>query len=263
MSKTIKVEDVVKKSNQPQNLKEGDLVTLVLNKGYYQSGGKLLKNDKISEKHHTDTFYSGREYYFVKRDGDKVLIQLTPNGYKSDTHSWVDISEIYKPFDEEFLNSQPNDYVEYEIKVPIKLKYSFNDWINRKRRKEIIKFKTPIDGKVYDRLSDIPKIKDVFGNDVSRKKMGFWDDSLDGYKIEEVDSPITIFEQLQWKEFKRNFDMVHCGDTSEIDFSELVKEEFNKTLKNWIDEKDDVIIKSKVYGYNKSEYVKGEQTIKN
>ena len=251
-SKVSKIEDVVKKSNQTQNLNEGDWVTLVLNNGYYKDGGKLLKNDRISEKHHLGTFYSGKEYYFLKRDGDRVLIQLCSNGMLWDTFIWVDISEVYNPFDEEFLNSQPNDYVEYEVKVPITLKYSFNDWKNRKdRRKELIKFKTPKDGKEYDKITDIPK--------ESRKRLEWWNnEGDDGYKIEEVNTPTTIFEQLQWNEFKRNFDMVHNGEKPPMDFFDSVKEVFTNRLWKYINDMDDEIISSKDYGYGKTEYIKGE-----
>ena len=117
MNTKIKKEEVVTNINQPHNFTEGDVVTLVLNEGGYKDGGKLLKNDKISDKHYTGTFYSGNEYMFVKRKGDKVLLVTFYGGRIQYPHCWVDISEIYHPFDGKVDKIDDNDSVEFKIEL--------------------------------------------------------------------------------------------------------------------------------------------------
>lgn len=249
MIKTIKKEEVVKKSNQPHNFTEGDVVTLVLNEGRYKVGGKLLKNDKISDKHHTETFFSGNEYMFVKRKGDKVLLVSFYGGRIQYPHCWVDISEIYHPFDGKVDKIDDNDSVEFTINVPLKLSYSYKEYKDLvEGRKTLPLYKTIkkeegvgfyYEGE-YDKISDIPKEynwKNSWGGD-------------GGYETSEKPSPITLFDQRKWINFfdKHNSNL----DMRNIDLSEFVTDKFkSKVLHKIYDELDNVIQSSK-NGYGKT-----------
>lgn len=131
MTDTIKKEKVMNNSNHTHSFKEGDLVTLILKHPKNSiMGGKLLKNDRISDKHHTQYFCSGNEYFFVKENKNKVLLQLRDSWGYRETHVWVDKEEIHDPY--KLQNSGElkveKDKVTFQIPLPVTLEYTFEEF---------------------------------------------------------------------------------------------------------------------------------------
>jgi hypothetical protein len=241
MNKNTKNEELVNNIVHQSHFIKGDLVTLSLKIGYSKEGGELLKGDRISEKHLIEYFHSGNEYIFCKRNGDKVLLQYRCQYGKIESYIWVDVSEIYLPFqkqkDEELKDFYQcdDDSVEFQIKVPTLLTYTFKDWENQCNRfNYITKYRTPYNGKVYEFRFDIP-IEHRHSYGCGRIKES-------GY--EEFTTPIGItdFQIEMWKSF--NSDMKE----SIIDFTREVETLFDSRITTMVQEKiDDVIENRKNY----------------
>ena len=112
-------------------LENKDKVTLTLkphNNGW-KWGGRLLKNDIISEKQYRRVYRSGERYEVVKVKDNKVLI--------TDYHHlflWVDIDEISLPYERQ-NDSELKEHYEllddelvFEIEVPKTIKVSYKDF---------------------------------------------------------------------------------------------------------------------------------------
>jgi len=217
-------ENLVNNSNQPHNFKKRDLITIILNKGNYKNGGRLLKGDKISKSQYPQQFYSGTLHFFIKREGDKVLLQHFCYGYpSSQSYVWVDISEIYHPYKQKSNGLEKeceDDYVTYYVSPPKPFNYTFEDFKKLcDSTNYIIKHKTS-DGEVYDTYEDIPRGK--------------------GCSTFEVPLPITDFNLLEWKSFFKEFQSMN--PLNHYNFEEEINNLIKEKIQRMIWEKHDEIV---------------------
>ena len=184
---------------------------------------------------------------FVKRKGDKVLIVKFYDGHIQYTHTWVEISEIYHPFDGKVDYIEENDSIEFNINVPLKLSFSYKEYKDKvEGQKTLPQYKTTKkeDGVgfhyegVYDKISDIPK---------EYNWKNYWGDG--GYSTTSKPSPITLFDQRKWINFfnKYNSNL----ELRNMDLSEFVSDKFKSKVLHKIYGELDNVIKSSKNGYGK------------
>lgn len=223
MSKKTTNEELVNNSNQPHNFKKRDLITLILNKGNYKNGGRLLKGDKISNSQYLQRFRSGTLHSFIKREGDKVLLQYFCNGYSSRSYVWVNISEIYHPY--ELKNNGlekecEDDSVTYCVSSPKPFNYTFEEFKKFCDRKNYItKYKT-FDGVVYNTYEDCPSYK--------------------GFSTFDFPLPITDFDLLEWKSFLKEFQSMN--PLKHYNFEEEINDLIKSKIESMICEKYDEVV---------------------
>jgi len=217
MSTEMKNEELVNE-NQPHNFKKRDLITLILSEGNYKSGGRLLKGDKISNSQRVERFYSGTLYFFIKREGDKVLLQYFCGGFPSESYVWVDISEIHHPYglkNNGLEKECEEDSVTYCVDTPKPFNYTFEDFKKYCDNKNYIyKYKTD-DGEVYNTRKDVPNYK--------------------GCSYFEIPLPITDFDLLKWKSFLKEFQSM--SPFNHYNFEEEINNLIKRKIESMISEK--------------------------